>query len=385
MSSYTKRMMEAAARWLAANPDQDCPLIHIPLAADEPSLETIRDLEAKAKARQPERWASPDIQAGIAAVYKAFNDTAERRRLLAGSMNSLAQPCSLMWDLGSPDPRHHELATGGWLVRWARDGFNVFDLSADFVAAMLLTDPSALDLSDLRLPFRGLLIMIPDRFATGHDGKHFTKVHVAEVPQVATADQDGEPVLTKEVLGRLIDIKATDGHRWAITTVRSDELTALGIGAIDDLPKLVDPASTAGRLTDAGTGAAADDQVLTTVQRVVLGTLAYLANTERSMERREAPRRGRQRDTEARPVFWDVARTVRIDPRLVQAARAGSREVALRIKHRHIVRGHYRNQPHGEGRRERKHIWICPFWRGPEDGAQIVHTYKPASPTDGTT
>lgn len=32
------------------------------------------------------------------------------------------------------------------------------------------------------------------------------------------------------------------------------------------------------------------------------------------------------------------------------------------------VQGHWRRQPHGPGRRERKLIWIEPFWRGPEDG-----------------
>jgi len=41
------------------------------------------------------------------------------------------------------------------------------------------------------------------------------------------------------------------------------------------------------------------------------------------------------------------------------------------------VRGHYRNQVHGPGHRDRKLIWIEPFWKGPENGAKIMHTYRP--------
>ncbi|MCY1003916.1 hypothetical protein OWM54_42910 [Myxococcus sp. MISCRS1] len=32
------------------------------------------------------------------------------------------------------------------------------------------------------------------------------------------------------------------------------------------------------------------------------------------------------------------------------------------------VSGHWRRQPHGPGRGERKKIWVQPYWRGPDDG-----------------
>ncbi len=35
-------------------------------------------------------------------------------------------------------------------------------------------------------------------------------------------------------------------------------------------------------------------------------------------------------------------------------------------KIRWIVRGHWRNQPHGPGSMLRKRIWIAPFWKGTE-------------------
>ena len=45
---------------------------------------------------------------------------------------------------------------------------------------------------------------------------------------------------------------------------------------------------------------------------------------------------------------------------------------------RFIVRGHWRNQPHGPGRTLRKMTWIQPHWKGPEDAptSNVTHVVK---------
>lgn len=45
------------------------------------------------------------------------------------------------------------------------------------------------------------------------------------------------------------------------------------------------------------------------------------------------------------------------------------------LDHRVHVRGHWRNQAHGEGRQLRKRIWILPFWKGPEMSEMVNKTY----------
>jgi len=47
---------------------------------------------------------------------------------------------------------------------------------------------------------------------------------------------------------------------------------------------------------------------------------------------------------------------------------------------RWVVRGHKRNQAHGPGRKERKSIWVEPYWKGPEAGATKIrdHVLKKA-------
>lgn len=43
---------------------------------------------------------------------------------------------------------------------------------------------------------------------------------------------------------------------------------------------------------------------------------------------------------------------------------------------RFMVRGHWRQQPHGENGRERKLIWIRPHYKGPELGSLINRPYR---------
>lgn len=361
MSGYAKRMMEEAQEWLAVNPDPEDPVTHPPSEYDE--YLHLEQLLEEVKRRFAHCLDRPDVAKMLEAGALAMADAPshrECRRQEGGALNSMAQPLQMMFDVPWPG------LIGPWMLRWARDGYNVFDLSPDFCAAMLLTDPAELRLESVNLPFRGILMMIPDRFAVGGDGGHFTKVHVCELQEV-TSEHRGEEWVIKDASGpRLVDIKATDGSLWMITTVRADDLSSLGTAALEALPT-------------AHLDSEADQHAMDTVRRIVLGTLAYLSSAEGALTRKEPT--GKQRSGDAPgPKRWDVARTVRIDPRLVQAARAGSREVAFRLKHRHIVRGHYRQQPIGGGRKERKTIWIAPFWKGPADGAAIVHTYKPTAP-----
>lgn len=49
---------------------------------------------------------------------------------------------------------------------------------------------------------------------------------------------------------------------------------------------------------------------------------------------------------------------------------------SIPLSHRYIVRGHFREQPHGKGKKLRKTIFIQPFWKGPTDGEIRERIYK---------
>jgi hypothetical protein len=311
--SYAKQMAEISAAWAAANPPPG-PVMHGDLAK----------IALPAGCRSADdylRWAS-----SIAAPNSA-------------KLSALAE----------------------WCIAWHRSGRNVFDLSPSFVAAMVMTDISALA-ADIRLPFPALLIDVPSGFVRGAEGGDYTKIHVQERQR-----GDGS---------RALSVKATDGEYCLAHTVEAASLTWEEVERelADDGPP------------HHGYVAIDSDEdrlALRTVMRITLGMLGYVSAVRDAVAPHAGHQPPRRPVTEAHAVpHWQVGRTVRVDPRLVQAARSGSREIAFRIKHRFIVRGHYRNQACGPGLADRRTQWIAPHWKGPEEGAQIVHTYKPKAPAE---
>jgi len=80
------------------------------------------------------------------------------------------------------------------------------------------------------------------------------------------------------------------------------------------------------------------------------------------------------------PKGWvfKLTRPVRVDVReYVRLASERGERAALTVQR--LVRGHWKNQPHGHERSERRFIHIEPYWRGPEDAPIAVspHIIKP--------
>lgn len=412
--SYSKRMMQRAVEWIAANPDPDDPFIKIPRRSAPTDHQA-----ALARLAQYERDAAQDPT--LAARYGA--NLPELRRMIHAAEQADAEIAEVYAEfegiLSKPweSQRGKIAATGDdvevlarWLLTWARSGHNTFDLSQDFVAAMLLTDHRELAIADVRLPFPALLITIPDGFARGSEGGHYTKIHVVStskadvnvldaaakvtaVLQPLAPDARGRVLSSLEgappsTISSLVDrahimtgarpaaslvapapspderhlfIYASDGARALYTTVDTATLTWDGL---ESLP-------------DAGLDGT-DHEIQRSIWRIVFGSLAYVTAVNTAVEPRDATRPvAAVGHGKPRVRHWEIGRTIKIAPELVRAARAGSRETAFQVKHRFIVRGHYRNQAHGPERALRTRRWIAPFWKGPEDGAELVHTYKP--------
>jgi hypothetical protein len=423
MASYTKQMMDLAKDWLAANPDPESPFVTLPKVPRTDHKWSAAESREKAAAYRalPAAQQNPELLAAFAKLETMY-DGLETADADLGALEhrieyALNRP---------PEARHEKLAAdemekayaflGRWLLAWARHGYNVFELSPDFTAAMLATDARELDIGAVRLPFRGLLMLIPDGFAKGREGRHYTKIHITEttrgeVDQLRTANsinaalvglgpadqQDvlrtahswlddrtkatslshklfgnsprrltDSPAMRDEV--KLLHVHATDGIHTLTTTIDRKDLTW---DSFEEIPNDVD--------------FTADREALYTLRQIVFGTLAYAtaistAVTPIATESTRGPR-----GTGPTAKRWEVGRTIRLDHRLVRAVRSGAREVAFRLKSRHIVRGHYRNQAHGPNRSLRTSKWIAPFWKGPADGAELVHTYKldGGAPGDG--
>ena len=391
MSGYAKRMMEIAAIWHRENPDPGADL-RLPRGLDKLTDnlgKDIADTEALiVRARHSGRDGLVKELETIRAKFERLQADPAIREHLDGLSTQVNTPYRLSQNKlkrvavvqGDDDPLWYT-NEAPWLLAWARDGYNVFDLSPDFVAAMLLTDPSEIDLPSLKLPFRGMLFMIPDRFAIGAEGTSYTKIHVVETDdsRIFAADvvpKDGESLWGREpeslvegqgqVKRPAIAIYATDGMHLLATIAPRAELSW---AALEELPDDV--------TLDL------DKEARTTIQRVVLGALAYATAVDRAITER-FPGAPKKRRDQPSITHWTIGRTIKIDPELVRVARGGAREIAFRIKSRFVVRGHYRNQAHGPNHSLRTSKWIAPHFKGPEEGARLVHTYKPTPTGTGS-
>lgn len=379
MSGYAKRLMEIAAEWHRENPDPSADL-RLPRNLDElcDQSKDIAHVETMlVRARHAKRDGLVRGLEEIRAKFEKIQNDSKLGECLDDLSVAVNTPYKLSQNkLNRPrgddddDPLSYTTEVP-WLLAWARDGYNVFDLSPDFVAAMLLTDPSEIDLSSLKLPFRGMLFMIPDRFAIGAEGTSYTKIHVVETEDSRFFDADAVPKGGESLVewkGQekhpAIAIYATDGIRL-LATVASR--STLSWAALEELPDDVTHDL--------------DKEARTTIQRVVLGALAYTTAVDRAITER-FPGAPKKRRDQPSITHWTIGRTIKIDPELVRIARSGAREIAFRIKSRFVVRGHYRNQAHGPARSLRTSKWIAPHWKGPEEGAVLIHTYKPAQSHD---
>ena len=389
MSGYTKRMMEVAAQWLAANPDPMSPFLAVP--GLEKNTSHADDLQQTLAHYEKLARQNPSIAPQVAELRKAIEQRNERAKALheteAALENYLTKAPTLGHAKHSIVDDVQNALVGRWSLAWARQGYNVFDLSQHFTAAMLLTDARELDISDIRLPFGGMLFMISDGFAKGAEGTSYTKIHVSEVSKRdRTMLKSGEELagilksFTRQEVAEVMSTLKDVPPRLAADRDESD--TAIHIYASDGVSVLETWIDRKGLTWDAfdqlpdEVTEDADKAARHALRQIVFGAIAYTNAVEGSMEERFGTTSPKKAPDKLRARQWTIGRTIQIDPKLVSAVRSGSREVAFRLKHRHIVRGHYRNQAHGPDRSLRTRIWIQPFWKGPEEGAALVHTYK---------
>lgn len=85
---------------------------------------------------------------------------------------------------------------------------------------------------------------------------------------------------------------------------------------------------------------------------------------KKSKKKKRLLERSRQLDSNR---IFVLGKSVLLDRRRGTESNDSGEKVARKMEIRVRVAGHWRRQAHGAGRKERKLIWIEPFWRGPKD------------------
>lgn len=232
-------------------------------------------------------------------------------------------------------------------ARWVESGLNQFRVESDLAAALVLTDaPKA---EEPEMPFECFVIHLPP----------------GAVPFFLPDDPDGP-----RQWANALWVHRHDG-KVEVVTCRGQ----LAIGAVE------------GCFRSDLTQVPEDEVTVDAALRFVRNFLLWLEATGGTRARRpeQVPKKlaeKRKRGGETWPVEWIFGKEVKISRELRDAAA----EIALgtskrrapdgwKVRARFVVRGHWRNQAVGEGRRGRVRKWIAPFWKGPAGAAAWAHLY----------
>ncbi len=96
----------------------------------------------------------------------------------------------------------------------------------------------------------------------------------------------------------------------------------------------------------------------------------------KAAKKRRRKKRGRAQAKPIIPKTWAVGRKVKVGRETVEAAMSLASPRTWQLKSQFTVRGHWRNQPYGPGRKKTKKLWIKPHWKGPKGAQRLSHLYE---------
>lgn len=252
------------------------------------------------------------------------------------------------------------------MYAWARDSFPHFSLTSDFFHAVSNTDFGDFTDEPLYMPFDSFSLSFPPTEAFGGA----SRAYVFKTPRPyaqGTMESPGLGVLWPMYRASLF-VPSDKGNpniwtQWKVGKTRREMIAEIRQSEAFDYTAGTEPL---------------DEQEVKMMGRLRL----LLANVMSFVEScGPLPTTPRRRGDEAKPVElvhkqnknFEVGRTIKLDPRIRDAiSRSGVSPETWKVEQRFIVRGHWRSQPCGRGKMDRKRIWIEPHWKGPENAKNAL-------------
>ena len=231
-------------------------------------------------------------------------------------------------------------------VRWANYGMPVYTLDPGTATMLALTDVDRLPLAEVKFPFPTFLIVVEPGAPLHIDVEGKAK-EVRYVWVHHYTNRAGDPTLQ-------IIATTADGIAVAVPFT----YTASGTAG-DWLRKAREPQQYGLAMT------AVDLAAIERAVQLVVSLAMHMASTrsESSGPRHKFDRARTSAVGLPEPRDWIVAR-VAMPVEIAKAIRQRGPSLERDLTVRHVVRGHWRMQPYGEGRAQRRATWIAPFWRG---------------------
>lgn len=231
---------------------------------------------------------------------------------------------------------------------WAQHGYNILAPSADLLAALMCTDVSKVFVGQ-RLPYRSVLVdltPLAPEWAVIHDGKELLRCHYGTITEI---HQENGPLAW--VVGLL-------GGGW-VFTVAEEECFFMHVDNSRSLLEIVD----------------AEQRGLAIMCRLAASLVCWW-NSPVNDAHKQIKFGHQKREARLRPTRWLLGKSVKIHSKIIAQSRQNDAGLRQLLETQHVVRGHFKQQAHGQGRLERKTIWVEPYWRGPDSEEAWVHVYQ---------
>jgi hypothetical protein len=269
---------------------------------------------------------------------------------------------------------------------WTQLGRPIFRLTADLLAAMLVTECGGVSMDEVQLPFGALVLQVPPLLSTlGWDNQRefvrtilvhrFRAVRAGSqttMEEYIRADGPQEERIFLALIGE------RGASAWALQGFAGDGDAETWLGTLDSgfyEHRFGMPSDET------------DERTVAAAWRMVVNLALYTsARTLPAPDRpkRKVTKRGK-RTAKYLDRVYRIGHEIKLPAALHSAARdyveSGSKPAAWRASRRFVVRGHFRNQAVGKGRLERKRIWIQPFWKGPTSADELERRYVVEKPT----
>lgn len=322
--------------------------------------------------------------------------------------------------------------------RWDAIGAPTFALGPSASAAFALTDVDAVNVADIELPFETILVMLGDSIVTAEhvdENEHRSSIVLDRIlirkcrPSTprsiftaldsgrTTYDRDAAIALFDETVAKhrasgckcfdraIGDVAKNINSRHRVCDIAARELSDMEdivFGKADTINVLgftiTDDGSTTGvqsvlytdgtangtvgannYSTFAGSARSAADALL----RIAVNLMLYLDNSGSSEQRFDRSKLERSRaERSDNACVWNVGNEIRLDKSTIAAAKAqansGYDPTTWKLHSKQTVRGHWKLQPHGEGRKLRKRVFVQPYTRGENlsDQQEKLYTIK---------
>lgn len=246
-------------------------------------------------------------------------------------------------------------------AEWAFDGFPSVVVGARYAAALCATRAPVEMLQDVQSPWPSWVLEVPDQLLT------FVSAYAKEETPVRR-------LLVSRYRRRRASGELQENSTWDWTAYTADGTTVYRFGVDTErlLAEVVESPYSAAlfpcELTDQ------DDRTSALIGRLIVGVCLAMEAGHVKRAPKGPPPAWRRRSKKAAPPpagrVYVLGAPIQLDCRpSVRDYINGKRSAAPSVQH--VVRGHWKNQPHGELNAHRKRIWVVPYWRGP-DGAPVL-------------